>query len=168
MRSRATSPFGCSPALVLSWSPRTTANLRRSAYRLPSSVAAEAKLTALAKDLERSHPGAAASLREGLAETLTVNRLGVHPSLARCLRSTNSIGPMIEICRDRSANVKNWSSGQMALRWCAAGMVEAKEQSRRVDGHKHLGALRWALDAEVAASCPGAVHSAGPAEATAA
>jgi putative transposase len=146
----------------------TVASKMRAAYRLPSSVAAEAKLTALAKDLDRSHPGAAASLREGLAETLTVNRLGVHPSLARCLRSTNSIESMIEICRDHSANVKNWSSGQMALRWCAAGMVEAKEQFRRVDGHKHLGALRRALDAEVTASRPGAAPGARPAEATAA
>ena len=63
----------------------------RVAYRNPVALAAEAKLEALASDLGRSHPGAAASLREGLAETLTVTRLGVGPSLARCLRSTNSI-----------------------------------------------------------------------------
>jgi hypothetical protein len=60
---------------------------------------------------------------------------------------------MIEICRDHSANVKNWSSGEMALRWCAAGMVEAEGQFRRVDGHLHLPELRRALEAEVAATC---------------
>jgi transposase-like protein len=143
----------------------TVASKVRAAYRNPSALAAEAKLEAVAKDLERSHPGAAGSLREGLEETLTVTRLGVHPSLARCLRSTNSIESMIEICRDHSANVKNWSSGDMALRWCAAGMVEAKEQFRRVDGYKHLSALRRALEAEASA---GTRDEAPPAEAAAA
>lgn len=148
----------------------TVASKVRAAYRNPSALAAETKLEALAKELERTHPGAAGSLREGLAETLTVTRLGAHPSLARCLRSTNSIESMIEICRDHSANVKNWSSGDMALRWCAAGMAEAKDQFRRVDGYKHLGALRRALEAEVAAACPNeaARAGAGLAEATAA
>jgi len=130
----------------------TVASKMRAAYRNPSALAAEAKLEALAKELERAHPGAAASLREGIEETLTVTRLGVHPSLARCLRSTNSIESMIEICRDHSANVKNWSSGQMALRWCAAGMVEAEKQFRRVDGYMHLPALRRALEAHAGMS----------------
>ncbi len=54
---------------------------------------------------------------------------------------------MIEICRDHSTNVKRWRDGQMALRWCAAGMHEAAKQFRRVNGHLHLAALRVALDA---------------------
>ena len=57
---------------------------------------------------------------------------------------------MIEICRDHSANVKRWRDGQMALRWCAAGMLEATKQFRKVNGFLHLPALRRALDAEVA------------------
>ena len=93
---------------------------------------------ALAAELDRTHPGAAASLREGLAETLTVLRLGVPPTLARTLRSTNAIESMISICRDHAGNVKRWRDGQMALRWCAAGMVEAGKQFRRVNGHLHL------------------------------
>ena len=105
---------------------------------------------ALARDLAKSHPGAAASLREGLAETLTVMRLGVAPTLARTLRTTNPIESMIEICRDHSANVKRWRDGQMALRWCAAGMVEATKQFRKVNGFLHLPVLRKALQAEVA------------------
>jgi putative transposase len=103
----------------------TVTKRMRAAYHADSALAAEAQLEALAKELDRTHPGAAASLREGLAETLTVLRLGVPPTLARTLRSTNSIESMISICRTHAANVKNWQNGNMALRWCAAGMVEA-------------------------------------------
>ena len=106
---------------------------------------AQAQLEALATELDKTHPGAAGSLREGLAETLTVLRLGVPPTLARTLRSTNAVESMISICRDHSRNVKRWRDGQMALRWCAAGMVEASKQFRRVNGHLHLPALRTAL-----------------------
>ncbi len=56
---------------------------------------------------------------------------------------------MIEICRDHSTNVKRWRDGQMALRWCAAGMLEAAKQLRRVNGFPHLPALRAGLDAHV-------------------
>ena len=68
---------------------------------------------------------------------------------ARTLRSTNAIESMISVCRDHAANVKRWRDGQMALRWCAAGMVEASRQFRRVNGHFHLPALRSALAREV-------------------
>jgi len=90
---------------------------------------------------------AAGSLREGLAETLTVLRLDVAATLARMLRSTNSIGSMISIARNHSMIVKNWQNGTMALRWCAAGMLEASKQFRHVSDHLHLPALRGALDA---------------------
>jgi putative transposase len=122
----------------------------RVAYRNPDPLVAEAELEALAGSLDRSHPGAAASLREGLAETLTILRLGVPPTLARTLRSTNSIESMIEICRDHAANVKRWQNGQMVLRWVAAGMGEAAKQFRRVNGHLHLPALRVTLDQTIA------------------
>ena len=118
----------------------------RDAYKNPDALAAQGDLEALAKELEHQHPGAAASLREGLAETFTVARLRVPPTLARSLRSSNAVESMIEICRDHSANVKRWESGTMALRWCAAGMLEAKKQFRRVNGHLHLKSLRSALN----------------------
>ncbi|HST97666.1 MAG TPA: IS256 family transposase [Geodermatophilus sp.] len=130
----------------------------RAAYHADSALEAEAALTALARELDKTHPGAAASLREGLAETLTVLRLGVPPTLARTLRSTNAIESMISICRAHSANVKRWRDGQMALRWCAAGMVEAGKQFRRVNGHLHLPQLRAALDAEIAGTATPAVQ----------
>jgi transposase-like protein len=130
---------------------RTTVERRmRAAYHAESALEAEAQLHALGRELERTHPGAAGSLREGLAETLTVLRLGVPPALARTLRSTNAIESMLSICRERSGNVKRWRDGQMALRWCAAGMVEAGKQFRRVNGHLHLPALRDALERHVA------------------
>jgi transposase-like protein len=118
----------------------------REAYHSASAVEAEAALTALARELDKSHPGAAASLREGLGETLTILRLGLPPTLARTFHSTNPIESMISICRTHSRNVKRWRDGTMALRWCAAGMIEAGKQFRRVNGHLHLPVLRAALD----------------------
>jgi len=127
----------------------------RAAYHARSALDAQAQLEALAHELDKTHPGAAASLREGMAETLTVLRLGVPPTLARTLHSTNPIESMIEICREHAGNVKRWQDGQMALRWCAAGMVEAGKQFRRVNGYLHLPALRAALQAEVARTVTG-------------
>jgi putative transposase len=129
----------------------TVTKKMRAAYHAQSTLLAQAQLEALAKELEHTHPGAAGSLREGLPETLTVLRLGVPPTLARTLRSTNAIESMISIARTHSANVKNWQNGTMALRWCAAGMIEARAQFRRVNGYLHLPALRAALEAHVAA-----------------
>ena len=128
----------------------------RAAYHAGSALEAQALLEALAKELDRTHPGAAGSLREGMAETLTVLRLDLPPTLARTLRSTNAIESMIGICREHAKNVKRWRDGQMALRWCAAGMVEASKQFRRVNGHLHLPALRAALERHVAAETVGA------------
>ena len=128
----------------------------RAAYHADSALEAQALLEALARELDKTHPGAAGSLRDGLAETLTVLRLDLPPTLARTLRSTNAIESMIGICREHAKNVKRWRDGQMALRWCAAGMVEASSQFRRVNGHLHLAALRASLERHVAAETVGA------------
>jgi putative transposase len=129
------------------------------AYHAGSVIEAEAALLALAAELDRTHPGAAASLREGLHETLTVLRLGVAPTLARTLRSTNAIESMISVCREHAGNVKRWRDGQMAMRWCAAGMIEAGKQFRRVNGHLHLPTLRAALERETAKSVGPVMHN---------
>jgi hypothetical protein len=71
---------------------------------------------------------------------------GVPPTLACTLRLTNSIESMISNFRDHTRNVKRWRDGQMALHWCAAGMVEASKRFRRANGHLHLPALRTALE----------------------
>ena len=67
--------------------------------------------------------------------------------MTRTLRSTNPVESMIKICREHSKNVKRWRDGTMALRWRAAGMLEAGHQFRRVNGHLHLPRLRAALEA---------------------
>jgi len=130
----------------------------RAAYHADSALLAQAQLQALARELDKTHPRVAASLREGMTETLTVLRLGVPPTLARTLRSTNAIESMIGVCRQRSANVKRWHDGQMAMRWCAAGMVEAGKQFRRVNGHLHLPTLRADLEREVAETAGATCH----------
>jgi transposase-like protein len=118
----------------------------RTAYHAESALAAQAELEALAAELDQIHPGAANSLREGLTDTLTVLQLQVAPTLARTMRSTNAIESMISICRNHARNVTRWRDGQMVLRWCAAGMTQAVQQFRRVNGYKHLATLRTALE----------------------
>lgn len=127
----------------------------RKAYHADSALEAEALLEALAKELVKTHPGAAGSLREGMAETLIVLRLDLPPTLARTFRSTNAVESMISISREHAKNVKRWRDGQMALRWCAAGMVEASKQFRRVNGHLHLPVLRTALERHLGAETVG-------------
>ena len=107
------------------------------------------KLEALAGELEHTHPGAAASLREGMAETLTITRLGITGSLKRTLESTNPCESMIECVRRTSRNVKHWQSGDMALRWTAAGMLEAERQFRKIIGYRDLAKLAVAIERDL-------------------
>lgn len=123
----------------------------RAAWKLDDHAAALGRLRALADELARSHPGAAASLREGMAETLTVTRLGIHGALKRTLESTNPCESMIECVRRTSRNVKRWQSGDMALRWTAAGMLEAEQQFRRVIGYRDLAKVAVAVECDLAA-----------------
>jgi transposase-like protein len=108
------------------------------------------ELKTLARELDHAHPGAAASLREGLAETLTVTRLGISGSLKRTLSSTNPCESMLEIVRRTSRNVKRWQSGDMCLRWTAAGMLEAERQFRRIIGYRDLATLALAIEPDLA------------------
>ena len=98
------------------------------------------------RELERAYPGAAGSLREGLEETLTLTRLGVTGNLERTLESTNPCESMLEIVRRTQRNVKRWSSGEMALRWTAAGMLEAERQFRKIIGYRDLATLIVAIE----------------------
>jgi len=118
----------------------------RAAWKLTDEQAARERLGILAGELERTHPGAAASLREGLEETLTLQRLGIDGQLWRTLSSTNPIESMIEIVRRTSRNVKHWQNGDMCLRWTAAGMLEAEHQFRRIIGYKDLARLAVAVE----------------------
>ena len=107
------------------------------------------QLQTLAAELERSHPGAAASLREGHggdADRHPPRRQGQAP---KTLASTNPCESMIECVRRTSRNVKHWQNGEMCLRWTAAGMLEAEQQFRRVIGHADLAKLAARVEREV-------------------
>jgi transposase-like protein len=128
---------------------RPTVKLRlRRAWATDDHDRALDQLRQLASELGRSYPGAAGSLREGLEETLTLTRLGVSGSLKRTLQSTNPCESMLEIVRRTQRNVKRWSSGEMALRWTAAGMLEAERQFRKIIGYRDLATLVVAIDSE--------------------
>ena len=125
--------------------PAVKQRLRR-AWALDDHARALDQLQRLAGELDRSYPGAAGSLREGMDETLTLTRLGVSGSLRRTLESTNPSESMIEIIRRTQRNVKRWSSGEMALRWTAAGMLEAERQFRKIIGYRDLATLVIAIE----------------------
>jgi putative transposase len=123
----------------------------RAAWALDDHDTALERLRVLADELARTDPGAAASLREGMAETLTITRLGVRGRLKLTLQSTNPCESMIETVRRTSRNVKRWKSGDMCLRWTAAGMLEAEQQFRKIIGHADLAKLAIAVEQDVAA-----------------
>ena len=104
------------------------------------------QLNALALELDHAHPGAAASLREGMEETLTVTRLGITGKLKQTLQSTNPCESMISTVRVIHRNVKHWTSGEMCLRWTAAGMLEAERRFRKVQGYRGLANLAIAIE----------------------
>jgi putative transposase len=104
------------------------------------------ELTQLAADLDRRYPGAAASAREGLEETLTVTRFGITGPLKRTLRTTNPCESMITFVRRTSRNVTRWRNGEMCLRWTAAGMLYAERQFQRLTGYRDLAQLAIALE----------------------
>jgi transposase-like protein len=118
----------------------------RKAWRETDYPRALEQLERLADELEHTHPGAAGSLREGMDETLTVIRLGIRGKLRRTLESTNPCESMIDTVRTTQRNVKHWSSGEMGLRWTAAGMLEAEKQFRKVIGYTELPRLAVAIE----------------------
>jgi putative transposase len=119
----------------------------RQAWELDDADKAERLLRNLARRLRQVAPGVAASILEGLDEMLTVNRLGLPAKLMRSLACTNSIEDMMGIVRRVCRNVKRWRNAAMALRWTAAGMMEAAKGFRRLKAYKHLPILRAALAA---------------------
>lgn len=106
----------------------------RGAWALGDANVAKRRLEQLASSLETDHPGAAASVREGLDETLTLQRLGIDGRLYVKLRTTNAIENLNSGIASYSKNVKRWRSGSMVVRWASAGIVEAQKKFRRVQG----------------------------------
>jgi len=101
--------------------------------------------THLAGLLDKAHPGAANSLREGLEEMFTVSRLGIDGRLAKTLVTSNPVESMISIARTTNRNVTRWRDGHMVLRWTAAGMLNAERSFRRIKGYKQMPQLVAAL-----------------------
>jgi transposase-like protein len=106
---------------------------------------AQRQLERLARSLESQHPGAAASIREGLEETLTLLQLGVTGTLLKSLRSTNAIESVNDKIASYTRRVKRWRGGQMILRWVGAAVLDARDGFRRAKGHREMRALVEAL-----------------------
>ena len=118
----------------------------RQAYDPATSAAsAQRQLERLAASLAPDHPGAAASLREGLEETLTLQTLGISGALWKTLRSTNPIENLNGGVAAFTRNVRRWRNGAMILRWVGSAILEAEQQFRRVRGFREMPALSDAL-----------------------
>ena len=107
------------------------------------------KLKELARQLKTQHPDAAASVLEGLDEMFTVTELGITGELARCLVTTNVIESPNSVVRRVSGRVTNYKNADMALRWTAAGFLEAEKSFRKLRGFAHLKVLINALRPDI-------------------
>ena len=119
----------------------------RDAYAAPSKTAAKKRLRTLAAQLESEHPSAAASIKEGLDETLTLKDMGLPKLLERTLSTTNAIENLNGGVRDVTRRVKHWRGGSMIRRWVAAAVLERESSFRRLRGYRGLTKLVAALRA---------------------
>ena len=117
----------------------------REAYESESAELAERRLHHLAQSLHPEHPGAAASVRQGLEETLTVIRLGLAGALHRTLRSTNAIENLNGSVERYTQNVKRWRGGEMIQRWVSAALLDAQRRFRRLRGFRDMTKIMLAL-----------------------
>ena len=132
----------------------------QTAYRQPTYEAAKAQLDTLGRALARENPSAAASLREGLDETLTLHRLGLATVLSRSFATTNvleSINAQVERVIRR---VTRWQSGEQKLRWVASALLDLEPRLRRVKGYRALPQLRAAVLRRAASATETTVHAA--------
>lgn len=124
--------------------------LMNEAYGSVGAEVARGRLRQLASWLENNgEPGAAASVREGLEETLTVLKLKLSKALQRTLATTNPVENLNGAIRRVTRNVKRWRKGpsRMIVRWAALGIAEGSRRFRRIKGHKDLPKLLHALRA---------------------
>jgi putative transposase len=133
---------------VLDYLPQDRQENVRAAMKAAFSLSADkgiAKLKKLAQWLEHEYPSAAASLREGLEEMFTINRLELPGDLRRCLATTNIIESPNAGIRQRTGRVTHWRDGQMVLRWTAAALLAVEKRMRRIMGYQQL----WILEAKL-------------------
>jgi putative transposase len=134
---------------VVSYLPKSEqaswrARLQR-AWERPTYAEAKAALSTLQRELEQRNQSAAASLAEGLEETLTLQRLGVYELLGQSFKTTNAIESVNALVEERCAKVDHWKSSNQRHRWLAAALLDIEPRLRRVKGHQHLGKLQVAL-----------------------
>ena len=114
--------------------------LMKQAFKLDAPKGKQ-RLRALAKDLKAQHPDAAASVLEGIDEIFTITELGITGELARCLATTNVIESPNSVVRRVSGRVSNYKDAEMALRWSAAGFIEAEKSFKKLRGYADLKIL---------------------------
>ena len=114
----------------------------RAAWKLDAK-AGMARIRKLAEWLDRDYPSAATSLLEGLEECFTINRLGVPPSLCRCLATTNIIESPHAGVRIQTRRVTHWQNGKMVIRWLASAFIRTEKRFNKIMGYRDL----WTLEA---------------------
>lgn len=124
-------------------------NLMRAAWKVKSAQEGEKRLEQLARFLERDYESAARSLREGLKEMFTLQRLQIPDSLHKCLASTNVIESPQSGVRQRTRNVSRWRDTAMVERWAASAWLLTEKHFRRLDGYRDLGSLAAILGREI-------------------
>jgi putative transposase len=115
--------------------------LMRAAWKVKTAEEGEKRLEQLARFLKRDHESAARSLREGLREMFTLQRLQIPESLHKCLATTNIIESPQSGVERRTHNVTRWRDADMVERWVASAWLLTEKHFRRIDGHAHLWAL---------------------------
>lgn len=124
----------------------------QAAYAKPSYAEAKQALLRLARELELRNASAAASLMEGLEETLTLHRLGVFTALGRSFKTTNLLESVMARVEERTARVDQWRTSDQKLRWSAAALLVIEAQFRRVKGYQKLHLLEKALQTKITTS----------------
>jgi transposase-like protein len=121
----------------------------QAAYAKPTYAEAKQALLRLERELRLCNASAAASLLEGLEETLTLHRLGVFPALGRSFKTTNLLESVMARVEERTARVDHWRTSDQKLRWSAASLLAIEAQFRRVKGYQKLPLLEKALQSKI-------------------
>ena len=138
---------------VVSYLPRSDQAAWRKrlqrAYGRPTYAEAKQALEKILTELDEVNQSAAASLREGLEETLTLHRLGVFGKLGRSFKTTNCLESINSQVENRCRKVDAWKNSSQKQRWLASALLDIEPRLRKVMGHRHLPALREALMKEL-------------------
>ena len=122
----------------------------RCAYEMAEAVDAKQALWKLHDELLTANPSAAASLQEGLEETLTVIELRVGKTLRRSIASTNGIESSFSVTERICRQVKRWQGSDQRLRWVASALLFTESRWNRIQGYGQVEALVSAMKAECA------------------